>query len=68
MESGPGVPGANSEKRCGNRSCATIFKKDYPRAELIIAGRGPLQPELEMLAGGLGIARDVHNARQLLME
>jgi len=37
-----------------------IFKKDYPRAELIIAGKGPLQPELEMLAGGLGIARDVH--------
>jgi colanic acid/amylovoran biosynthesis glycosyltransferase len=37
-----------------------IFKKDYPRAEFIIAGKGPLQPELEMLAGGLGIARDVH--------
>jgi colanic acid/amylovoran biosynthesis glycosyltransferase len=37
-----------------------IFKKDYPRAELFIAGKGPLQPELEMLAGGLGIARDVH--------
>jgi colanic acid/amylovoran biosynthesis glycosyltransferase len=26
----------------------------------VIAGKGPLQPELEMLAGGLGIARDVH--------
>src|SRR5213594_571959 len=37
-----------------------IFKKDYPKAELFIAGKGPLQPELEMLAGGLGIARDVH--------
>jgi colanic acid/amylovoran biosynthesis glycosyltransferase len=37
-----------------------IFKKDYPNAEFVIAGKGPLQPELEMLAGGLGIARDVH--------
>jgi colanic acid/amylovoran biosynthesis glycosyltransferase len=37
-----------------------IFKKDYPGAEFVIAGKGPLQPELEMLAGGLGIARDVH--------
>jgi colanic acid/amylovoran biosynthesis glycosyltransferase len=37
-----------------------IFKKDYPSAEFFIAGKGPLQPELEMLAGGLGIARDVH--------
>src|SRR6266481_1210970 len=37
-----------------------IFKKDYPAAEFFIAGKGPLQPELEMLAGGLGIARDVH--------
>src|SRR3954470_15135367 len=37
-----------------------IFKRDYPNAELTIAGKGPLQPELEMLAGGLGIARDVH--------
>jgi colanic acid/amylovoran biosynthesis glycosyltransferase len=37
-----------------------IFKKDYPNAEFFIAGKGPLQPELEMLAGGLGIARDVH--------
>src|SRR5260370_32919388 len=39
-----------------------IFKKDYPNAEFIIAGKGPLQPELEMLAGGRGIARDVHFA------
>jgi len=37
-----------------------IFKKDYPGAELFIAGKGPLQSELEMLAAGLGIARDVH--------
>src|SRR6184192_678005 len=32
-----------------------IFKKDNPGAEFFIAGKGPLQPELEMLAGGLGI-------------
>ncbi len=37
-----------------------IFKRDYPNAEFCIAGKGPLQSELEMLAGGLGIARDVH--------
>ncbi len=37
-----------------------IFKKDNPRAEFFIAGKGPLQPELEMLAAGLGISRDVH--------
>src|SRR5690242_16519616 len=37
-----------------------IFKKDNPGAEFIIAGKGPLQSELEMLAGGLGILRDVH--------
>jgi colanic acid/amylovoran biosynthesis glycosyltransferase len=37
-----------------------IFKKDNPKAEFFIAGKGPLQPELEMLAGGLGILRDVH--------
>ena len=37
-----------------------IFKRDYPGAEFFIAGKGPLQTELEMLAGGLGIARDVH--------
>lgn len=37
-----------------------IFKKDNPRAEFFIAGKGPLQQELEMLAGGLGILRDVH--------
>ncbi len=37
-----------------------VFKKDNPKAELFIAGKGPLQPELEMLAEGLGILRDVH--------
>src|ERR1700681_4125731 len=37
-----------------------VFKKDNPGAEFFIAGKGPLQPELEMLAGGLGILRDVH--------
>src|SRR5947207_9107226 len=37
-----------------------VFKKDHPHAELFIAGKGPLQPELEMLAAGLGITRDVH--------
>ena len=37
-----------------------VFKKDCPGAEFFIAGKGPLQPELEMLAGGLGIARHVH--------
>jgi colanic acid/amylovoran biosynthesis glycosyltransferase len=37
-----------------------IFKKDNAGAEFFIAGKGPLQPELEMLAGGLGILRDVH--------
>jgi colanic acid/amylovoran biosynthesis glycosyltransferase len=37
-----------------------IFKKDNPHAEFFIAGKGPLQPELEMLAAGLGISKDVH--------
>src|SRR5207247_2898155 len=37
-----------------------IFKKDNPQAEFLIAGKGPLQPELEMLAAGLGIYKDVH--------
>ena len=37
-----------------------VFKKDHPRAEFFIAGKGPLQPELEMLAAGLGVSRDVH--------
>jgi colanic acid/amylovoran biosynthesis glycosyltransferase len=37
-----------------------IFKKDNPQGEFFIAGKGPLQPELEMLAAGLGIYKDVH--------
>src|SRR5437879_9291888 len=37
-----------------------IFKRDNPHAEFFIAGKGPLQPELEMLAAGLGIYKDVH--------
>src|SRR5436189_2230522 len=37
-----------------------IFKKDNPGAQFFIAGKGPLQQELEMLAGGLGLARDEH--------
>jgi colanic acid/amylovoran biosynthesis glycosyltransferase len=37
-----------------------IFKKDNPRAEFFIAGKGPLQQELQMLAAGLGIFKDVH--------
>ena len=37
-----------------------IFKRDYPRAKFFIAGKGPLQHELEMLAAGLGVFKDVH--------
>ena len=37
-----------------------IFKKDFPNAEFFIAGKGPLQAELEMLAAGLGVSKDVH--------
>ncbi len=37
-----------------------IFKRDNPHAQFLIAGKGPLQRELEMLAAGLGISKDVH--------
>jgi colanic acid/amylovoran biosynthesis glycosyltransferase len=37
-----------------------IFQKDNPRAEFLIAGKGPLQAELEMLAAGLGVSQHVH--------
>ena len=41
--------------------CAfAIFQKRYPKAELVIAGKGPLQPHLEELAEELGIARKVY--------
>ena len=36
-----------------------IFQKDNPRSEFLIAGKGPLQRELEMLAAGLGISQHV---------
>ena len=37
-----------------------IFHRDNPAAELMIAGKGPLQPALEALALQLGIANHVH--------
>ncbi len=40
--------------------CAfAIFQKEFPQAELIIAGKGPLQAHLEELAEELGIAAKV---------
>src|SRR5436189_4061908 len=40
--------------------CAfAIFQKQFPNAELIIAGKGPLQPHLEELAEELGIVARV---------
>jgi colanic acid/amylovoran biosynthesis glycosyltransferase len=36
-----------------------IFQRDNPFSEFLIAGKGPLQPELEMLAAGLGISQHV---------
>ena len=40
--------------------CAfAIFQKEFPKAELIIAGKGPLQGHLEELAEELGIASKV---------
>jgi colanic acid/amylovoran biosynthesis glycosyltransferase len=41
--------------------CAfAIFQKEFPNAELIIAGKGPLQSHLEELAEELGISAKVH--------
>ncbi len=40
--------------------CAfAIFRKEFPNAELIIAGKGPLQAHLEALAEELGVASRV---------
>ena len=40
--------------------CAfAIFRKEFPKAELIIAGKGPLQGHLEELAEELGISSKV---------
>ncbi len=41
--------------------CAfAIFQKEFPRAELSIAGKGPLQAHLEELSEELGISAKVH--------
>lgn len=41
--------------------CAfAIFQKEFPNAELSIAGKGPLQAHLEELAEELGISAKVH--------
>jgi colanic acid/amylovoran biosynthesis glycosyltransferase len=41
--------------------CAfAIFQKEFPNAELVIAGKGPLQSHLEELAEELGISAKVH--------
>jgi len=37
-----------------------VFAKKFPNAEFIIAGKGPLQPELQALALQLGVAAKVH--------
>jgi glycosyltransferase involved in cell wall biosynthesis len=37
-----------------------VFQRENPRAQLYIAGKGPLQPALEALAAQLGIAEHVH--------
>jgi glycosyltransferase involved in cell wall biosynthesis len=37
-----------------------LFHKSHPRAELFIAGKGPLQPALEALASELGVRAGVH--------
>lgn len=38
----------------------TVFAKEFPNSEFIIAGKGPLQPELQSLAQQLGIGGKVH--------
>ena len=41
--------------------CAfAIFQKEFPNAELVIAGKGPLQSHLEELAEELGVSGKVH--------
>jgi glycosyltransferase involved in cell wall biosynthesis len=37
-----------------------ILQREFPNAELVIAGKGPLQPKLEGLAAQLGISDKVH--------
>ncbi len=37
-----------------------IFAEKFPKAEFFIAGKGPLQPELQALAQRLGVASKVH--------
>ncbi|MDP9254143.1 MAG: glycosyltransferase [Verrucomicrobiota bacterium] len=37
-----------------------VLRKQFPEAELVIAGKGPLQPSLETLAAQLGVSRRVH--------
>ncbi len=37
-----------------------LFHRENPRAELLIAGKGPLQPVLEALAEQLGVSEHVH--------
>ena len=37
-----------------------ILQREFPNAELFIAGKGPLQPQLEGLAAQLGISDKVH--------
>jgi colanic acid/amylovoran biosynthesis glycosyltransferase len=37
-----------------------MFQRENPRAELFIAGKGPLQPTLEALAAQLGVSGQVH--------
>ena len=48
-----------------------ILQREFPNAELLIAGKGPLQPKLEGLVSQLGISNKVHfcgflNQKELL--